>query len=245
MDADAQAQAPTTADLNDGVDSRPEADLTIQSQPAEGGDQMADNSTATIQVGGGGRQTATDSTGTVQVAEPGLTTDGSAQAPGGADPNDGIAADPQADITAQLTPAHGGDQLADNSTATIQVGGGGQQTATDSTGTVQVAEPGPERELAAVQSPAPAPPGEQAPTPEAEASPAPGPPVLGARTIRGPAQPSRPAALGAETEQPLIQPRLETLPFTGLLLWVSVLLGAALLLAGLGLRRRWMPGLTT
>jgi hypothetical protein len=179
-------------------------------------------------------QTATDSVGTVQVAQPGLTADAAVQAPTSADANDGVASDPQATVSVETTPAAGGDQTADNSTGTVQIGGGGNQTADDSTGTVQVGGPG-TRQLASAGPPDS--PQEEAPS-ASERSPAVAatPRTVGVvgvqRTRQAPPQ-------RRLTDLPA--PTVAGLPFTGLPLWLALLGGVAALAFGIALRRRWSP----
>jgi hypothetical protein len=235
LTADATAQAPTSADLNDGAASDPQATLNVETTPAAGGNQTADNSTGTIQIGGGGNQTATDSVGTAQVAEPAITGEASLGAPTTADVNDGVTTEPEAAATVTTPPGGGGDQTATDSVGTVQVGGGGEQTATDSTGTVQVGGPGP-RALASAgptESPQKAPPplSEPSPTSVAVARETVG--VLGRERTRQAKPQSGPAVLRA--------PAAAQLPFTGLPLWLALLVGAAALATGIALRRRWSP----
>ena len=230
---DGSVQGPLRPDMPDGAVT-PEADAAASVDPAQSGPQSADGSTGTVQVGGGS-QTASDSTGSAQIAVPAI--DSSAGA--GGSPT----SSPDGSVT--VTPG-GGPQTADGSTGTLQVGGGGSPAATDSTGTAQIGVPAiggtvgggspgtgtffsageatPLGTSAAPTTPAPAPAGTDD-RPEA-AQP------LGAELNATP--------LGASTTSPnpLAATVLSsTLPFTGLELWLAVLLALALLGTGYALRR--------
>jgi hypothetical protein len=245
----------TDADASAGGDDPTLASASTNVAPASGGRQLAHGSAGTVQVGDGGDQTARDSAGTSQVATPGLSSDASVNQD-----------DPSGGSSVGITPA-GGNQLADGSAGTVQVGGNGDQTATGSVGTGQVALPGVNADQDGSDVAAGVTPGGGEQTAEDSigtvqigggrgrttagvgATPTSGG-VLGASVTSAPAAtaaqpgaaagaPARPTrSTGTFGVQDEVKTLTGTLPFTGLSLLAIALAGLALLVAGLLVRRR-------
>ena len=233
--------------------------------PGVGGAQTAEDSLGTVQIGGGGNQTASDSAGTGQLAMPGLSSDAA------------LTREPAGSSVAATVKPSGGDQLAEDSVGTVQVGGSDSQTARDSAGTGQVALPGAtgsgttgesttvdgsvtptggnqaaDNSIGTVQiggggsGTAPATPSASRPTSgvggaattQGAAGGSGSPPVGSTTASNDPGGTASP--LGQETSNPLktVGGTLKALPFTGAALGVLVLTALALLLLGLTLRTR-------
>jgi hypothetical protein len=259
VEAEGSFTGPLRPGMPDGLVVLPEAELTAGVDPAEGGPQTASNSVGTVQVGGG-EQHAGDSALTAQVAVPSVdasangggddvtaTTGSLSVTPAGGGPQtaDGSVG------TVQV--GGGGDQTARDSLGTAQVappaidaGGGvtdpsvsitptgGDQTAENSVGTVQVG--GGQGSFLSSSSP-PTGSGVDATSASVPAR-APAAATPADVTIETAATPRSAGPLGVLTPLTQTGRPVGVLPFTGVTLAGLVLLGLALVLFGVGLRRR-------